>query len=307
MAGADRHAKLAEQILDAVLGMGLRRGDRLVEKQLAETCNVSRTPIRSALKFLEAQGVAEKPEDGGFVLACDADDAVARLRAGSGGRDGELAERIIRDRNARRLDSAVNISDLIRRYAVTRNAAQKALETLQRRGVIERAEGQSWVFARMPGDRAALADSYDFRLMLEPQAILSPGFRLDEARATLVRTRTEALLAQSDHSIDPADFREIDLAFHRLIARSSGNAFVTEALMAHHGLRAMAGDSGDLNDFRIRQALDEHVRILDYLSQDQYELAADLMRVHLRISRNRRPSVANRGAPALAFALRAAR
>ncbi len=247
MAGADRHAKLAEQILDAVLGMGLRRGDRLVEKQLAETCNVSRTPIRSALKFLEGQGVAEKPEDGGFVLACDADDAVARLRTGSGGRDGELAERI-------------------------------GIEVDKPNG---QANGHDTI-------RTSLVATYPY---------------VDEhGEVTYEVCRYEPKTFR-----DPADFREIDLAFHRLIARSSGNAFVTEALMAHHGLRAMAGDSGDLNDFRIRQALDEHVRILDYLSQDQYELAADLMRVHLRISRNRRPSVANRGAPALAFALRAAR
>jgi len=45
-------------ILDAIDGGGLPGGARLVETELAERFGVSRTPVREALKRLEAQGVA---------------------------------------------------------------------------------------------------------------------------------------------------------------------------------------------------------------------------------------------------------
>jgi len=299
MAVAEKHAKLAEKILDAALGMGLREGDRLVEKTLAEACAVSRTPIRAALKLLSDQGLVRRADEGGYALACDPGAGLAVTP-----RAPDLAESILRDRAARRLGDAVNVTDLIRRYGVGRSEAQKALEGLQAQGVIQRAEGQSWLFARMPGEGAASGESYEFRLMLEPQAILSDGFRLDRERAAAVRAQTGALLARPVHSIEAAEFQRADLAFHRLIARSCANAFLADALLAHHELRGLSGPPAGLNDFRIRQALDEHMRILDHIEADQLDLAADLMRVHLRISRGRRPSVANRGAPALAFAAR---
>jgi len=45
-------------ILDAIDGGGLPGGARLIETELAERFGVSRTPVREALKRLEAQGVA---------------------------------------------------------------------------------------------------------------------------------------------------------------------------------------------------------------------------------------------------------
>ncbi|MBE0693918.1 MAG: GntR family transcriptional regulator, partial [Aquamicrobium sp.] len=43
----------------------------------------------------------------------------------------------------------------------------------------------------------------------------------------------------------------------------------------------------------------EHLGILDNLEARQYEVAADLLKVHLRLSGNQRPQAANRGAPPL--------
>ena len=51
--------------------------------------------------------------------------------------------------------------------------------------------------------------------------------------------------------------------------------------------------------FRLRQSTREHLAILDQLESRQYEVAADLLRVHLRLSRSQRPQAASRGAPAL--------
>ena len=54
-----------------------------------------------------------------------------------------------------------------------------------------------------------------------------------------------------------------------------------------------------VNVFRLRQSTREHLAILDQLESRQFEVAADLLRVHLRLSRSQRPQAASRGAPAL--------
>ncbi|MER8374556.1 hypothetical protein [Mesorhizobium sp. M1406] len=41
--------------------------------------------------------------------------------------------------------------------------------------------------------------------------------------------------------------------------------------------------------FRLQQSLREHLNILDHLKSRQYELAADLLRIRLRLSRDPRP------------------
>jgi DNA-binding GntR family transcriptional regulator len=84
-----------------------------------------------------------------------------------------------------------------------------------------------------------------------------------------------------------------------LVAQGAANRFVAEALGAHLRLRRLPGTIVGVNVYRLRQSTREHLAILDQLEARQFDAAADLMRLHLRLSRNLRPQAANRGAPAL--------
>ncbi|MGE0007034.1 MAG: GntR family transcriptional regulator [Parvibaculaceae bacterium] len=71
-----RSPSLAEQAAEAIVGgiaAGIfKPGERLVESNLAATLQMSRVPLREALKILEAQGiVASTPHRGTFVPAFD--------------------------------------------------------------------------------------------------------------------------------------------------------------------------------------------------------------------------------------------
>ncbi|MGE0240663.1 MAG: GntR family transcriptional regulator [Parvibaculaceae bacterium] len=71
-----RVPSLAEQAAEAIVGgiaAGiLKPGERLVEADLAATLQMSRVPLREALKILEAQGIlASTPHRGTFVPAFD--------------------------------------------------------------------------------------------------------------------------------------------------------------------------------------------------------------------------------------------
>ncbi|MDW4550521.1 GntR family transcriptional regulator [Defluviimonas sp. D31] len=295
------HLDLARRILDVARERGMGPGAHLPEQFLATQCNVSRTPVRAALKLLTKQGLVEHETDQGYRLANGVSLAGAFAEPLPDPEEAELAARIIRDRAARRLDETVTVGEVMRRYASDRRTVLKALGTLAEDGLVSRAPGQSWVFAKLPDSPESQSDSLDFRLILEPAALTTPGFALDQDRAAALRRAMVTLLAEPDDRLDGNRFRRLDLEFHMLIARGASNRYVSGVLVAHHRLRGLPGAVVSSNVVRLRQAMHEHLQILDHLESGQVMVAADLLRVHLRLSRSQRPRAANRGVPPLAI------
>lgn len=293
------HLDLAQRILDVARQRGFGPGAHLPEQQIASLCNVSRTPVRAALRLLTEQGVVRWEAETGYRLAVDLAAQAAIARELPVTEEDELTEAILRDRSARRLDQTVTVGGLMRRYNTERKTVLKALQRLTEENLLDRAPGQSWLFRRAPDDPEAQGESYEFRLLLEPAAIVAPGFRLDGARAAVLRHGMEALAALPDAAFDTREFQRLDIEFHGMIADGAANRFVTDALSDHLRLRRLPGTYAGVNVFRLKQSLREHLTILDHLESRQYEVAADLLRVHLRLSRSQRPQAASRGAPAL--------
>jgi DNA-binding GntR family transcriptional regulator len=291
------HAALARQVVGLTNARQMQRGDPLPEQMFAGLCGVSRTPMRSAFKILEDIGFLERPSDSGYCLALDPESESPRILQYLDAAEGSLADRILADRGARRLEDMQSVSFLIRRYGTTRTAVLNALTVLQQDGIVERVPGQSWAFRPILDTPAAVADSLQFRLILEPAAIRTPGFDLDPAKARHVRLQmTEALHAPEGRLGGMALHRQ-DTDFHELVAQGSANRFARDALLAHHRLRRATQKENTTPEFRLRQAIEEHLEILDSLERRQFDVAADQMTLHLRLSRNQRPDAANRGSP----------
>ncbi|HEY6633278.1 MAG TPA: GntR family transcriptional regulator [Rhizobiaceae bacterium] len=293
------HLDLAQRILEAVRRGGFHAGDHLAEQQIASLCSVSRTPVRAALRLLADQGAVRWEKDSGYTLAIDPASTMEAAADLPSAEEEMLAESILRDRTARRLDDTVTASGLARRYSADRRTVLKSLRILEAANWIGKAPGQSWVFRAAHEGPEALAESYDFRLMLEPSALLAPGFCLDEVEASALRLAMEAQIASPEASFDVREFQRLDLDFHGMIARGSSNRFVGQALADHLKLRRLPGALSGVNVFRLKQSTREHLAILDQLEAKQLEAAADLLRLHLRLSRSQRPQAASRGAPVL--------
>jgi DNA-binding GntR family transcriptional regulator len=298
------HLDLAQRILEAVRRGGFRAGDRLAEQQIASLCNVSRTPVRAALRLLADQGVALWEKDAGYTLAIDPEGMVEAVADLPSAEEGRLADSILRDRAARRLDDTVTAISLSRRYSLDKRTVLKSLRILESQNWIEKAPGQSWLFRAGHEGPEALAESYDYRLLLEPAALLAPGFQLDAGAASALRLGMEAQLASPEASFDVREFQRLDLDLHAMVARGSNNRFIGEALADHLKLRRLPGALHGVNVFRLKQSTREHLAILDQMEARQFEAAADLMRLHLRLSRSQRPQAASRGAPVLPAAAR---
>lgn len=293
------HIALAQQILNIALERDMKAGDHLPEQAFSEACGVSRTPTRSAFKILEENEILIKRQDEGYFLNFDtADHASAALRKLEDAED-SLAQKILSDRAERRIEDIQSVSALARRYNASRNTVLIALKILAQEGIVTQLPGRSWAFQPMVDSSKSITESYDFRLMMEPQAILASEFELDVKRSGVLRTQMEDYLQSDDQRMTVGGFHRIDNDFHCLIAECSANRFVRGALLTHHRLRKASRKGSSLPNFRLKQAMIEHLEILDSLERNQFDLAADQMIVHLRRSRIRRPEAANRGIPPL--------
>ncbi|MEX1235844.1 MAG: GntR family transcriptional regulator [Roseovarius sp.] len=294
------HLTLAQKILSVALERGLRPGDHLPEETFSKACGVSRTPVRSAFKILEERDILEwRPEEGYFLALNSPEEISTTIRALEEA-EHSIAHLILSDRAERRIGAVQSISALTRRYNAPRAAVLNALKILSKDGLVRQLPGRAWAFQPMIDSPDATDDSFDFRIAMEQQAIMAPDFVLDSQRAGLLREQMNGFLNTSEGGVTPTDFRRIDIEFHTLIAECSGNRFLRGSLTAHHRLRQASQKIAPSPEFRLRQAMVEHLEILDSLERNQFQLAADQIVVHLRRSRIRKPQAANRGIPPLA-------
>lgn len=293
------HVDLARSVLRHVHAQGLRLGDHLPEQRFADLCGVSRTPIRGTFDLLAAQGFLRKQPSEGYFLAVDPVEAEADVARRLEQAEDTLAAQILRDRAARRLAEIQTVRMLAQRYDAPRTAVLNALKILSRDGIVAQQPGQSWAFQPILDSSRAVDESIAFRMIMEPQAILAPGFSLDPGEAASVRETMQRHLDQGEMRTSQGAFLRLDTEFHDYVARWTGNRFLRAALLAHHRLRRNTQKTSTTSAFRIRQAIAEHLEILDALVRGERTLAADLMVVHLRRSHSNRPDAANRGIPPL--------
>jgi len=290
------HLELARRILEHTQESGLVAGDPVAEQALARTFQVSRTLIRGALKVLLEENLLSHEAGKGYTLLPPPAGQTFNAALPQAEEE-ELAASVLRDRMAGRLGDSISISELMRRYDIGRPAAQKALQQLSENQAIERGPGQSWLFRPSLNSLAALEESLKYRLILEPEALLSPSFNADPQRLALLRSATQSLLARPVEDFDIQQFRELDISFHELLAQSCGNRFISDALLQHQGLRRLPNLLPSVSVHRLQEALREHLQIIAQIERGQMAIAADLLRLHLRLSAAQRPQTANRGIP----------
>jgi DNA-binding GntR family transcriptional regulator len=284
---------LLPRIVDFIRDQALPPGTRLAEIALAEHLQVSRTPVRAALAHLAARGLVERGARRGYFVGKEkaALDAVA-LDAAPG-----IADRVFiaiaRDRLHGRLPVEVSEADLMRRYSVTRPVLQRVLTKLAEVALAERKPGHGWRFLAAIRDDAARHESYRFRLLIEPAALLEPSFRLDPAWIARMRQRHQAMLkAPWNETLSIALF-EMNAEFHEGLVAAAGNRYLLTAIQQQNRLRRFYNYDWVYGHERVVVSCREHLEILDRLEAGEREIAAALLRRHLdQASRLKRAPVA---------------
>ncbi|WP_019014611.1 GntR family transcriptional regulator [Elioraea tepidiphila] len=284
-----RHGKTPSRLQRAVLGRiaalaredGLGEGARLTEFGLARRLAVSRTPVRAALTHLAARGLLRPCAGGGYELAAGAE-ALATV-APHPEPDGaqRLTLAIARDVRAGLLSGTISEAALMRRYRVGRAVLATALAGLAAAGVIERRPGTGWSILDPRYDAPTRAESYRFRLVVEPAALLEPGYRLDPRWVGGMREEHRAMLAAPWRDELAIALFEMNARFHEGLVAGAGNRFLLAAVQQQNRLRRFSNYDWGYGPARVVQSCTEHLEILDWLEQGEAELASLLLRRHL--------------------------
>lgn len=272
--------QLAARIGELIRAEGMPNGTRLAERKLAEQLRVSRTPVRSALKLLEEQGVVGAYGSGGFMVQASAA-ALAEVVEHTGS-DEDHYRAIATDRLEGRLGDRVSERDLARRYDISRADVQRILNRIAGEGWIERLPGSGWEFMPMLTSLESYRASYRFRLTIEPAAILEDTFVLDRAGLAECRALQQKLVEGDIWTVSNAELFDINSHLHETIIECSQNSFFIEGLRRIDRIRRL---------IEYRQSLDrkyaiirarEHVKLADLLLAGDRAAASDFMRLHLR-------------------------
>lgn len=280
--------RLRQDLLDRIVRLihdeAMQPGARLNENRLAQELGVSRTPIRAALDQLAAGGfVGRRPNRGVELIALPPPPVPPPSR--STDLDDELLVRIAHDHERQSLPLDISEAELMKRYGVSRQRVRDALARLEELDIVERKAGYGWHFADLLQDDGANQESYRFRMLVEPAAILEPGFKLRPGWAEDMRERHAAALAAARAGQWSASasiaFFETNAAFHEGIGAASGNRYLAHAVRRQSRLRRLSNYDWTYGRDRVEISCREHMEILDRLEAADFEVAAALLRRHL--------------------------
>lgn len=277
------HLTLARRIVTLAAERGWLAGYHLRETEIAQTFEVSRTPVRAALALLAEQGVVEARANQGFFLIRENADLAAAEQSLPAAREENVIHAILRDRETGRLPEQLIETELQETYRIGPSALKKVLLQLAEDGLIKRRRGHGWSFVPSLASAQAREESYRFRMIIECMGLIEPGFRIDQPQFDRCRAAHEAFIAELDRPPAAERFFEINAGFHLMLSACSGNRFLQQAMEAQNALRRLTeyADYGRLDADALRKSCREHLAILDALEQGDANWAATLMRQHL--------------------------
>ncbi len=270
-------ADLAHRILTRLRQENAQPGHHLVELDLSAAFDVSRTPVRGALKLLERQGVVKAREGRGFVLT-KLPPETARAESEAGEED-RLFQTLAEARAKGALPDQFTQQELVRRFGARLSVVLAVLRQLGELGLVERKPGNGWAFT--PDPARILSESYAFRRALEPQMLLQPGFQLNRVWAEKARSEHQKLRKKTWRDGDGVRFHAVNADFHEQLARSSGNRAMLKAVERHNRLREFLIGQWDYPMDQTHSAIDDHLEILAALEAGYADKAAALMLHHL--------------------------
>jgi DNA-binding GntR family transcriptional regulator len=271
--------KLTDRILHLLHEDGAGPGARLNENALARRLNVSRTPVRASLNHLAELGLVARRQNRGVEIVGELPPLVARDDPTA---EDDLFIRIARDRENSALRDDPSETELMRLYDLTRPAVQRALRRLADLGLVERKPGHGWRFQPTTSDEALRTESYRLRLIVEPAGLLEPSFRADPNWLADMRQRHLEAIERPWLETSSVAFFDMNASFHEGLARASGNRFILSVIQQQNQLRRFANYNWRYGFERVVTSSREHIEILDRLCEGEHEVAAALMRRHLR-------------------------
>ncbi|HEM8063035.1 TPA: GntR family transcriptional regulator [Enterobacter hormaechei] len=279
---------LTERISQKIMGLidtgDITLGSHLSVPKLAEIFDVSRSPVREALVYLEHKGVLQQKPNRGFFVKDDYTPQADTKQELSEELDlpeyYQLAEDWLRDE----IESEVTELFLMKRYNLTKSQLSTVLARGISEGWVERKQGYGWRFLPVAKTKTALEQIFSFRMVIEPMAILEPTFNAPQEKINEIRRELEMLLESGIERLSPTQLQLAGYRFHETIIAFSNNPFFEISLRNVNRMRR-------LMDYRIMDdrnryyaEVKDHMRILALIESGQRIEASYTMKQHLSVA-----------------------
>ncbi len=276
------HITLAHRLLDYVRAENLQAGHHMTEQSLAKVLGASRSPIRSALAYLRDLHVLG-PQEGkrGLFLRKSADELGQLDEQLNISDEEQIYLTLAREKMAALLPAVLTENEVMRRYDLTRERARRILARAANEGWMEQRASKGWSFLPMIDGAQACEESYALRQVLEPSAMLMPGFSIDSEVLNRVRKQQRALADGGYKNAGHTEMYSANANFHEALASLSGNRFIVQTIIRQNQLRRLLEYQASVDRERVRRQCLEHLEILDLLERGEREQAAQLLRTHL--------------------------
>lgn len=276
--------RLSQKIVGLIDTGNIAPGAHLSVPKLAETFDVSRSPVREALVYLEQKGVLQQKLNRGFFVKEDYAPQQHDEAAPADGSDlpeyYQMAEDWLQDN----IDAEVTELYLMKRYNLTKSQ----LSTLLARGIsegwVERKQGYGWRFLPVAKTKAALEHIFSFRMVIEPMAILEPTFNAPQEKIDEIRRELEMLLDNGIERLSPKQLQLAGYRFHETVIAFSNNPFFEISLRNVNRMR-MLMDYRIMDDrSRYYAEVKDHLRMLGLIESGQRIEASYMMKQHLAVA-----------------------
>ncbi len=284
-------AELVGKILGVLRHENAGAGFHIREQWLADALGVSRSPVRAALGELERLGIVRSEHRQGYFLAAEPGSPAFDGAELPGSDTERIYRQIAQERFARLIGDQVSVAELCRRYGASRAVISRVLARMQEDGLVEKTAGR-WTFRPALIDDEAYRESYRYRLLIEPAALLEPGFHMPRTVLARLKQRHEEMIGGGARSQPMPALFDADAEFHEAIADACGNRFLMLAIRQQTQLRRLSEYEKYNERGRLETSFREHLAILNAIECRDLAAASRLMAEHIRHSEDSRPDLA---------------
>ncbi|MGW2327557.1 FCD domain-containing protein [Streptomyces sp. NPDC001700] len=273
---------IATRLVDLMRHSGLDEGAHITEQWAADALDVSRTPVRKAMAFLTEVGILTRVPNRGFFLARGAATLTRRDLSEDTDVEQEAYFQIADDYVGGRFTGSFTAADISRRYRLTPRQADRVLVRMDGEDLVRRrAGGRGWEFQHVLTTVEAHDQSYRFRMIIEPAALLEPGFTVDTEAFARHRRQQEALLRGDILLLPRAELFQVNASFHEMLVGCSGNQFLLDAVRRQNRLRRLIEYRHQVDRSRLTHQAREHLRLLDLMEGGGIKEASAFLQGHL--------------------------
>jgi len=282
MAPSPLALKIARDLVGQIQSGALSSGTHLGTEVLAQRFNVSRSPVREALRLLaDSQVIEQLPNRGYFV---GRGSIAAQLV-------GEASERLqtpddvyfafAEDWLNDRIPGDVTELFLRETYGLTKAGTQDMLSRAAREGWAEPKPGYGWRLRPVAKTTETFEQIYRFRAVIEPAALLEPGFVFDRTIHDTLRRVQQKMLDGDARRLPSEALVQAGAQFHEELIKMSGNVMFFQALERANQLRRLLEYRTNVNRQRFEVQCADHLHILDLVQRGENLEAAHFMKKHL--------------------------